>query len=96
LQTGSVRIEFWRTTAAKNYDEATAACDRGLGRTPGPVGRAWLLQVKADALKKKGQPDAARNALQEALKSAEAIPNPRTRDNNIRNIKEGLEHLAKK
>ena len=83
-------------SAANNYDRATVACDRGIERTPGPVGRAWLLQVKADALTKKGQPDAARGALEEALKSAEAIPNPRTRDNNIRNIKKGLEHLAKK
>jgi len=79
-------------SAAKNYNETVAACDRGLARTPGPVGRAWLLRIKADALKEKGQPEAARAALLEALKSAEVIPNPRTRDNNIRSLKEILEH----
>ena len=55
------------------------------------MGRAWLLRIKADALKEKGQPEAARAALLQALKSAEVIPNPRSRDNNIRSLKEVLE-----
>jgi tetratricopeptide (TPR) repeat protein len=83
-------------SAANNYNRAIAACDRGLARTPGSVGRSWLLRVKADALKKQGQSDAARKALQEALQSAKAIPNPRTRDNNIRTINEALAQLSTK
>lgn len=78
-------------SAAKNYRQVIAACDRGLARTPGAVGRAWLLQVKADALKRTRQPEAARTALQEALKSARTIPNPQTRDNNIRKIQQALD-----
>jgi hypothetical protein len=42
-------------SAAKNYAEAIAACNRGLSRTPCPAGRSWLLQTKADALTQKGQ-----------------------------------------
>jgi hypothetical protein len=51
------------------------------------------LRIKADALREKGQQDAARRALEEALKSAEAIPSPQTRDNNIRIIKAALDRL---
>src|SRR5262249_6587089 len=36
--------------AAKEYDLAIAACNRGLARAPGPAGRSWLLRTKADAL----------------------------------------------
>ena len=77
--------------AAKNYDEAIAACDRGLARKAGPAGRSWLLRIKADALGNKGQPEAARKALQEALTAAEAIPNPQTRESSVKSIKATLE-----
>ena len=77
-------------SAARNYDEAMAATDRGLARQPGPAGRSWLLRIKADALRKKGKPEAAHRILEEALKSAEAIPNPQTRENNIKTIHDAL------
>jgi tetratricopeptide (TPR) repeat protein len=77
--------------AVKNYDAAIAACDRGLARKAGPAGRAWLLRIKADAFGNKGQPAAARQALEEALTAAEAIPNPQTRESNVNTIKAALE-----
>lgn len=82
-------------SAAGDYTNAITACERGLARTPGPAGRSWLLRVKAEALSAKGQTEAARQSLQQALKSAIAIPNPQTRANNIRTIEKALEALAK-
>ena len=76
--------------AAKNYDQAIAACHRGLARNPGAVGRSWLLKINADALLAKGEREAAHRALEEALKSAQGIPNPQTRDNSVRRINEEL------
>ncbi len=81
-------------SATKNYDQAIAACDRGIARNAGPAGRSWLLRIKAEALKSKGQRDAAHGVLEEALKSAEAIPNPQTRENNIKTIRDALERSA--
>jgi tetratricopeptide (TPR) repeat protein len=77
--------------AAKNYEQALAACERGLARKPGPAGRSWLLRVSADAMQGEGRSAAARRALQEALAAAEAIPNPQTRDSNVKTIKAALE-----
>jgi len=71
--------------AAKHYGEAIAACDRGLSRGPGASGRAWLLQMKADALVKQGRKAEARVALQEALEAAETIP-----DKMMREMKVGM------
>jgi tetratricopeptide (TPR) repeat protein len=81
---------------AKDYDQAIAACDHGLSRKPGPAGRSWLLRTAADALNNQGQSDAARQALEKALTSAETIPNPQTRDNNIRVIKAATEVLRER
>jgi tetratricopeptide (TPR) repeat protein len=77
-------------SAAKNYDEAIAACDRGLARTPGPAGRSWLLQTKADALSQKGQTLESHRALEESLQAARAIPSERSRENNIKRIEKSL------
>ncbi len=82
--------------AAKNYDEAIAACDRGLSRAPGTLGRSWLLRTKADALIQTGHTEAARRVLEEALQAAQAIPNTHSRDNNVNSIKQALEQLAQK
>jgi tetratricopeptide (TPR) repeat protein len=79
----------------KNYDASLAACDRGLARTPGPLGRAWLLQVKADALQKKGRTVEARRALEEALEAAQNIPLRRNRENNTKRIKEALASMPR-
>jgi tetratricopeptide (TPR) repeat protein len=83
-------------SAAKSYDEAVAAAERGLARSPGPAGRSWLLRIKADALTAKGQRQAAHSALEEALAAAQVIPNPQTRDNTMRTIKTALDRATKK
>jgi len=76
--------------AAKHYDAGIAACDRGLSREPGALGRSWLLQTKADALKQKGDPAEARATLEQALKAAQEIPSQSQRENNVRRIKLAL------
>jgi len=81
-------------SAAKHYDEAIAACDRGLARAPGANGRAWLLRTKAQVLTIKGQTAEARRALEEALQAAQAIPNKGSRDMSIKRIQMALGQSA--
>ena len=76
--------------AAKHYDGAIAACDRGLARDPGAAGRSWLLQIKADALKQKGDSAQARGTFEEALKAAQEIPSQSQRENNVKRIQQAL------
>lgn len=78
-------------SAAKHYDEAIGACERGLSRTPGAAGESWLLQVKAAALTGKGRTAEAHQALENALRAAQAIPTERSRNNTIKRIKQALE-----
>jgi tetratricopeptide (TPR) repeat protein len=78
-------------SAAKNYDQAIAACERGLARSPGPIGRSWLLRVKAEILTQKGQTAEARRVLEEALQAARDIPGEQSRNNTINRIKQALE-----
>ncbi len=73
-------------TAAKRYDDALAACERGLAHVTGPIGRAWLLEVEAEALAGKGDAGAARRVVEEALRSARAIGSARVRDHNVERI----------
>ena len=54
-------------SAAKQYDAAIAACDRGLAHVSGPLGRSWLLDVKAEALRGKGDRAGAHRALERAF-----------------------------
>jgi len=82
-------------SAARHYDEAIAACDRGLARAPGANGRAWLLQIKADTLLQKGQRAEARQALHQALQVAQTIPTQKGRDMNTKMISEQLKTLDK-
>jgi predicted Zn-dependent protease len=77
--------------AAKQYYEAIATCRRGLARRPGAVGKAWLLQIEADALEGKGQKKEVRQVLQEALKAAEEIPSLQSRERTVSGIKKALE-----
>jgi len=76
--------------AANHFDETIAACDRGLARAPGASGRAWLLQIKARALEQNGKTGEAHRALQEALRTAQEIPNQGSRDRNIDSIRKAL------
>src|SRR5690348_3326265 len=76
--------------AAKHYDAAIAACNRGLARDPGAAGRSWLLQIKADALKQQGDSMQARAMFEEALKAAQEIPSQSQRENNVKRIQQAL------
>jgi len=76
--------------AAKHYDAAIAACDRGLSRDPGAAGRSWLLQTKADALKQKGQSAEAHRALEQALVAAQQIPSQQQQESSVKRIKQAL------
>ncbi|HVH87718.1 MAG TPA: hypothetical protein VM912_13405 [Terriglobales bacterium] len=76
--------------AAQRYDETIAACDRGLSRAPGALGRSWLLRMKADALKQKGESTEALKTLEQALKAAREIPSQSQRENHLRKIKQAL------
>src|SRR5215831_10095473 len=80
---------------ARRYDDAVAACDRGLAHVTGPLGQAWLLQTKADALMRQGQPARARRVLEEALRAARAIGVPQARDNNILRITNAIKDAEK-
>jgi tetratricopeptide (TPR) repeat protein len=81
--------------AAKHYDKTIAACDRGLARGPGANGRAWLLRIKAAALRQQGRTEEAHRTLQQALEAAETIPNKMGRDMNIPMIKDALKATEK-
>lgn len=83
-------------SAAGRFGEAVAASDRGLARSPGPDGRAWLLQVKADALAKEGHKSEARAALEQALQAAQKIPDSSMRQNNIAKIEGALRQTGQR
>jgi hypothetical protein len=82
-------------TAAGHYDEALAACDRGLAHVTGPVGRTWLLKTKVNALAGKGDQAGARRVLERALVSARAINNKRNGDGNIQRITQVIAEMDK-
>jgi hypothetical protein len=81
-------------SAAKRYDQAVAACDRGLLHVTGPLGRAWLLETKAGALTGKGDTAAARRALQEGLQAARTISARQMREHNVAMITRVLEETG--
>jgi hypothetical protein len=81
--------------AAKRYDDALAACERGLVHATGPVGRTWLLKTKFNALAGKGDLVAGRRVLDEALVSAREIANAQNRDGNIRSITQAMAEVDK-
>jgi predicted Zn-dependent protease len=76
--------------AANRYDEAIAACDRGIPHVTGPVGRVWLMQVKADALNKSGKRAEARSVLRQALPVAQQISSSQARDIYVQRINTAL------
>lgn len=78
---------------AKRYDDAVAACDRGLAHVTGPLGRTWLMKIKAEALIGKGEKTNARKVLEEALESARRIGNEQIRDRNVRQITEAIAEI---
>ena len=75
---------------AKRYPDAIAACDRGLLHVTGPIGRALLMQVKAEALQKMGNKKQARQVLQDALPVAREIGPEQIRKNTIKRLSDAL------
>jgi len=74
----------------KHYDQAIAACDRGLAKVDGPLGRTWLLLLKGQSQLGKGDTAPARLTLSEARKSAQTISAPDIRDNYLRSISRSM------
>jgi tetratricopeptide (TPR) repeat protein len=79
---------------AERYDEALAACDRGLAHATGPLARSWLLQTRAEAWRGKGDTRQALRALQEALASARAIASAGARERNVAKISRAIEEAS--
>jgi len=78
---------------AKRYDNAVAACDRGLAHVTGPAARTWLLEIKAEALVGKGDLATARRVLEAALQSAQTIGTEGMRENHIRRITQAIAEI---
>lgn len=78
---------------AKAYDEAIAACDRGLAKPNGPMGRTWLLQTKADALLRMDKPALAHHVLEEALQAAQQIAVKDARDRNVAKVQKIMKEI---
>jgi tetratricopeptide (TPR) repeat protein len=76
--------------AAGHHDETIAACNRGLARSPGANGRAWLLRIKSRALMQENRTADAQGALHEALKAAQEIPNKGSREMSVGMINSAL------
>lgn len=79
--------------AAKRYDEALGACERGLVHVTGPIGKTTLLVTKANAMDGKGDREETRRALQQALHSAQTIGNKMNRDHMVQAIAQALGEL---
>ena len=79
--------------AAQHYDDAYEACTRGLARDPGANGRAWLQQIQAQVLIKRGKIADARTLLQDALETARSIPDNMGRDMSMGMIENTLKSI---
>ena len=72
--------------ALERNNEALVACGRGLAVVDGPLGKTWLLELKARALLAEGDRAGAQVALNDAHESALAINTESNRDSNLRMI----------
>jgi tetratricopeptide (TPR) repeat protein len=76
--------------AMKKPDEALAASTRALPKVTGPR-RVQVLQRRSDIFAAKGDAAAAREALEQALASAEALPAGQRSEGQIKALKKKLE-----
>jgi len=76
--------------AMKKPDEALAASNRALPKVTGPR-RVQVLQRRSDIFAAKGDAAAAREALEQALTSAEALPAGQRSEGQIKALKKKLE-----
>jgi hypothetical protein len=78
--------------AMKQYDDALAASDRALAKVYGPR-QLTVLQARADIYAEKGDPEAARRTLTEAVAYAEALPAGQRSERQIAALKKKLEAM---
>jgi tetratricopeptide (TPR) repeat protein len=78
--------------AMKDWDAALAASDRALAKAYGPR-RIGMLQTRADIYKGRGELDAARKTLTDALREAEAMPTGQRNENTIAALKKKIDAI---
>jgi tetratricopeptide (TPR) repeat protein len=76
----------------KRWDDATAASDRALAKARG-VTRISALRSRADLELARGDKAAARSFLDEALRSAQALPSGKKADGLVAGIRKSLDSL---
>ena len=74
------------------YDEALAAYDRALEKAYGPR-KIGILRGKSDTYALKGDKEAAKRTLEEAIRYAESLPEGQRSDATILSLKKKLETL---
>lgn len=78
--------------ALKRYDDALAASDRALPKAYGPR-KLGILQTRADIFTGRGDAAAARQTLEEAVRTAESLPPAQRSEKTIAVLKKKLESL---
>ena len=78
--------------AMKRYDDAIAASDRALAKAYGPR-KLGILQTRADIYKEKGDTDAARKTIEQAVELAESLPEGQRSERAISALRKKLESL---
>lgn len=78
--------------AMKKYDEALAASDRAMARAYGPR-KIGIYGTRATIYAAKGDKEAARRTLEEALRYAQSLPQEQRSERTIASIKKRLEAM---
>jgi tetratricopeptide (TPR) repeat protein len=78
--------------AMGKYDEALAASDRALAKAYGPR-KIGILRTRADIYTSKGDKDAARRTMEEAIRYAESLPAGQRDEKTIASLKKRLEAM---
>lgn len=78
--------------AMQRWDDALAASDRALAKAYGPR-KLRIYQTRADILTARGDPAAARQTLEEALRTAESFPEGQRSEATIASLKKKLDLL---
>jgi tetratricopeptide (TPR) repeat protein len=79
----------------ERWDEALAASDRALAKAYGPR-KLGILQTRADIYTGRGDPDAARRTLEDALQLAQSLPEEQRSQATIASLQKKLDALAKR
>jgi tetratricopeptide (TPR) repeat protein len=75
--------------AMGKYDEAMAASDRALAKAYGPR-KIGILRTRADIYAAKGDKEAARRTIEEAIRFAESLPKEQRSEQTIASLKKRL------